>query len=71
MRHWVTPEIVDFAARNGVGLNFNHYPSVGPGQAIAIHGVGVRATLLFPSTEEPSSKRCRMSAAVSSRKLGR
>ena len=50
MRHRVTPEIVDFAARDGFGLNFHHYPSVGAGTAgpvIVVHGAGVRANLLF------------------------
>lgn len=55
MRHRVTPEIVDFAARDGFGLNFHHYPSVGSGQAgpvIVVHGAGVRANLFLPPTQE-------------------
>ena len=41
MRHRATPEIVDFAARDGFGLNFHHYPNVGAGHAgpvIVVHG---------------------------------
>ena len=55
MRHRVTPEIVDFAARDGFGLNFHHYPGVASGQAgpvIVVHGAGVRANLFLPPTEE-------------------
>jgi hypothetical protein len=55
MRHRVTPEIVDFAARDGFGLNFHHYPSVGAAQAgpvIVVHGAGVRADLFVPPTQE-------------------
>ena len=55
MRHRVTPEIVDFAARDGFGLNFHHYPGVGSGNAgpvIVVHGAGVRANLFLPPTQE-------------------
>jgi alpha-beta hydrolase superfamily lysophospholipase len=54
VRHRVTPEIVDFAARDRFGLNFHHYPSIGSGNAgpvIVVHGAGVRA-LFLPPTEE-------------------
>lgn len=50
MRHRVTPEIVDFAARDGFGLNFHHCPSGGSGGAgpvIIVHGAGVRTNPLF------------------------
>ena len=50
MRHRVTPEIVDFAARDGFGLNFHHYPSLGSGSTrpvVVINGAGVRAVRLF------------------------
>ena len=68
MRHRVTPEIVDFAARDGFGLNFHHYPSLGSGSTrpvVVVHGAGVRGRSPFPSTERPCSRRCRESAAMS------
>ena len=55
MRHRVAPEIVDFAARDGFGLNFHHYPgaeSSSAGPVIVVHGAGVRANLFRPPTEE-------------------
>jgi hypothetical protein len=68
MRHRVTPEIVDFAARDGFGLNFHHYPSIGSGNigpVIVFHGAGVRANPLFPATDEPSSTHCIIPATIS------
>jgi hypothetical protein len=55
MRHRGTPEIVDFAARDGFGLNFHHYPGIGAapaGPVIVVHGAGVRDNLFLPPTEE-------------------
>ena len=43
MRHHVTPEVVEFAARDGFKLNLIHYAggngSAGP--VIVLHGAGV------------------------------
>ena len=54
MRHHVTPEVVEFAARDGFKLNLIHYAggngSAGP--VIVLHGAGVRSGIFLPPTEE-------------------
>ncbi len=55
MRHRTTPEVVDFAARDGFRLNFHHYPNAAPRQSepvLVVHGAGVRANLFLPPTDE-------------------
>jgi hypothetical protein len=54
MRHHVTPETVEFAARDGFKLNLIHYAgrNATSEPVIVLHGAGVRSNIFLPPTDE-------------------
>jgi alpha/beta hydrolase family protein len=54
MRHQVTPETIEFAARDGFKLNLIHFAgsSVSAEPVIVLHGAGVRSNIFLPPTDE-------------------
>jgi pimeloyl-ACP methyl ester carboxylesterase len=54
MRHQVTPETIEFAARDGFKLNLIHFAggSASAEPVIVLHGAGVRSNIFLPPTDE-------------------
>ena len=54
MRHHMTPELVEFAARDCFKLNLIHYAgnTASAEPVIVLHGAGVRSNIFLPPTEQ-------------------